>query len=77
MYVCLCMGVTDTQIREKVEQGCGSIDALQEALDVGKNCGQCMEMVQEILQEALVLQKTKTKSRDLVKSKNHHRVCQL
>lgn len=51
MYVCLCMGVTDTQVREKIEEGCVSTDALQDTLGVGKNCGQCMEMVQQILEK--------------------------
>lgn len=53
MYVCVCMGVTDTQIREKIEEGYISTDALQDCLDVGRNCGQCMEMVQEIIEKQL------------------------
>lgn len=53
MYVCLCAGVTDKEIVEAVAEGCCSIEALQDHLAVGKNCGQCRQMAEQIVEETL------------------------
>lgn len=54
MYVCLCVGVTETQIRQAIADGCHSIKALQDELGVGIICGKCIEMIECILQETAI-----------------------
>jgi bacterioferritin-associated ferredoxin len=53
MYVCLCAGVTESQIRQAIIEGCRSMRALREELDVTAGCGKCAEMTKQILQATL------------------------
>jgi hypothetical protein len=39
MYVCLCQGVTDGQIREAIMEGCCSYREVRETLGVASKCG--------------------------------------
>ncbi|MFT5083404.1 MAG: bacterioferritin-associated ferredoxin [Lentisphaeria bacterium] len=41
MYVCLCKGITDSQIRDAVNSGAESLRAVREELGVGTQCGKC------------------------------------
>ncbi len=43
MYVCVCNGVTDSQIRNACALGAHSIECLQKELNVGTCCGRCKE----------------------------------
>ena len=51
MYVCLCKGITDTQIRAAVDQGANSITKLQKKIGVAQSCGSCIEMTESILNQ--------------------------
>ena len=51
MYVCLCSGVTDDQIRDAVQSGVTELSDLQERLGVATNCGICAGPVREMLPE--------------------------
>ena len=51
MYVCLCHGVTDREIREAAENGVSSMRQLGKELGVGSQCGRCACMAREILRE--------------------------
>ncbi|MDC0661295.1 bacterioferritin-associated ferredoxin [Marinobacter sp. SS21] len=51
MYVCLCHGVTDRDIREAVENGVNSMRQLGKELGVGRQCGRCACTAREILRE--------------------------
>ncbi len=53
MYVCLCKGVTDTQIRAAVEDGAGNVRAVRKALGVSTQCGQCACQVKDLVKESL------------------------
>lgn len=53
MYVCVCNGVTDRQIREAVAQGAASLDDLARELQVGTCCGKCRPCAGEVLQKAM------------------------
>lgn len=57
MYVCLCQGVTEKQIRREVVNGAESYEDIQERLNVGMCCGTCKEyavnLVNDTLQEQL------------------------
>lgn len=49
MYVCLCNGITDRQIRQAVEDGASSMRELRQQLGVCGNCGRCGPEARDIL----------------------------
>lgn len=51
MYICLCKGVTDTQIRDAVTDGACTMRDLRERLDVANQCGKCGRDCKSILGE--------------------------
>ena len=53
MYVCICKGITDTQIRAAVEDGASSIREVRSTLGVASQCGKCGILAREIVQEVL------------------------
>ena len=52
MYVCLCNGVTDHEIREVAAAGCRTLPELTMRTGCGATCGSCLDMAQAILDEA-------------------------
>jgi bacterioferritin-associated ferredoxin len=53
MYVCLCKGITDAQIRAAVEDGANSLRDLRTTLGVASQCGKCGTLTRDIFQESL------------------------
>lgn len=53
MYVCLCKGVTDTQIKAAICDGATSVGQLRKCLGVTSQCGKCGITTREILQQTL------------------------
>lgn len=51
MYVCVCHGITDRQIRRAVDQGAASLSELQMQLPVGGCCGRCESTAREVIRE--------------------------
>ena len=51
VYVCICNGVTDRQIREVAEAGCRSVAELTMRTGAGAGCGSCLELAAQILDE--------------------------
>lgn len=51
MYICICNGVTDHQIREAAEAGCTSLAELTMRTGVGANCGSCLPSADALLDE--------------------------
>ena len=52
MYVCICHGVTDQDIRQAADAGCASVTELTMRTGLGSGCGTCGEMAAEVLAEA-------------------------
>ena len=52
MYVCLCKGVTDGQIRDAVARGARTVKDLRRELGVASDCGKCAACAREVLCEA-------------------------
>ena len=52
MYVCLCHGVTDHDIRRAAEAGCSTVSELTMRTGLGSGCGSCGELAAEILGES-------------------------
>ncbi len=53
MYVCLCKGVTDTQIRAAVADGASSLREVHNTLGVASQCGKCGIIARDIVRESL------------------------
>lgn len=52
MYVCLCKGITDGQIRAAVENG-ASIREIRDQLGVMTECGKCACLTRDIVKSSL------------------------
>ena len=52
MYVCICNGVTDHDIRDAANAGCRSLAELTMRTGAGATCGSCLEMAAELLERA-------------------------
>ena len=53
MYVCLCQGVTDGQIREAILEGCCSYREVRHATGVASQCGKCACLAKEVVRDTL------------------------
>ena len=53
MYVCVCMAVTERQIREAASQGARTLKDLRHCLGVASDCGQCASSARQCLREAV------------------------
>ena len=58
MYVCICKGITDTQIRAAVQDGAASIREVRNTLGVASQCGKCGILSREIVRESLGSEQT-------------------
>ena len=52
MYVCVCNGVTDRDIRQAAQAGCGSMAELTMRTGCGACCGSCVEAAALELEQA-------------------------
>lgn len=52
MFVCLCNGITESQIRAAASTGVSTLEELTECLGVASQCGQCGAMAQAVLEES-------------------------
>jgi bacterioferritin-associated ferredoxin len=53
MYVCLCKGITDTQIRAAIRAGASSMQELRNTLGVASQCGKCGILARDIVRDSL------------------------
>lgn len=53
MYICLCNGITEKQIRTAVDNGAESFRAVREELGVGNQCGKCACSARDLIQDTL------------------------
>lgn len=49
MYVCVCKAVTDTQIKQAIDNGVCTRRQLFQCFGVGGECGKCNRHVKELL----------------------------
>lgn len=55
MYVCICKGITDHQIKQLVtEEGVGSMRELKNHVALGTQCGTCVKVAQNIINTTIV-----------------------
>lgn len=53
MYVCICKGVTDHQIRQQVSDGARSWREVREATGCATQCGKCACFAKSVTREAV------------------------
>jgi bacterioferritin-associated ferredoxin len=51
MYVCLCNGVTERDIRQTAAAGCRSMSELTMRTGCGAGCGSCVEAATALLED--------------------------
>ncbi|WP_437735893.1 (2Fe-2S)-binding protein [Sorangium sp. So ce1335] len=49
MYVCLCMGVCDREIREAMNEGACSVSEVMECTGAGTRCGSCQPTIAKLV----------------------------
>jgi len=49
MYVCICHGITDRQIRRAVDQGARTLSEVRKHLPVAACCGRCAASARELI----------------------------
>jgi bacterioferritin-associated ferredoxin len=51
----MCFGITDKHIREAVEsKGAGNLRELREEMNIGSQCGKCIQMTQQIIDATIM-----------------------
>lgn len=53
MYVCLCKGITDDQIKDAIYGGATSLRDVRQQLGVMTQCGKCGVFTKQLLEETL------------------------
>ena len=53
MYVCLCLGVTDHDLRDTIADGATSAEEVMYCTGAGTRCGTCRATVAAIVEDAL------------------------
>jgi bacterioferritin-associated ferredoxin len=51
MYVCLCKGITDRQIKAAIQEGATTVAKVRKSLGVASQCGKCAVATHEIIQQ--------------------------
>ncbi|SFC02193.1 bacterioferritin-associated ferredoxin [Marinospirillum celere] len=49
MYVCICKGITDQQIKTSIAQGAGCMRDLYKEYALGSQCGKCVCTAKQLL----------------------------
>ena len=52
MIVCLCRGVSESDIRRVIERGAFTLDAVTAACGAGGDCGACTIMLADLVAES-------------------------
>ena len=52
MYVCVCLAVTDHEIRQAIADGAYSLTDLRRIFGITLECGRCTESVRALLKSA-------------------------
>lgn len=53
MYICLCKGITDDQIRDAVESGSTHFGQVRKQLGLASQCGKCGNQAREVFNQAV------------------------
>jgi bacterioferritin-associated ferredoxin len=54
MYVCICKAVSDSTIKQAVSEGVTNFRDLSLRTGCGTQCGSCVQLAREVMDEALL-----------------------
>jgi len=54
MYVCVCTGTTDRQIKRAVDDGARSLKDIKNRFGVASQCGECAALAKEVIDTHLL-----------------------
>jgi bacterioferritin-associated ferredoxin len=67
MYICLCNGITERDIRGCcADEGACTMRDLERCLGVGTNCGKCRPVAKQILIESRSMNSSRADSRTIL-----------
>lgn len=49
MYVCVCKGVSEREVKSWIQKGAKTVKELQEKCSAGAGCGGCVSQLKELL----------------------------
>lgn len=49
MYVCVCLAVTDAEVKTAIEGGAETVSDVTRACSAGGDCGSCHEMIEGMI----------------------------
>ncbi len=52
MFVCVCNGITERQVREAIDQGATSLQDLTACLGVASGCGTCASFTTRLIEQS-------------------------
>lgn len=52
MWICLCKGVSDRQIRQAIRAGARTVEEIGRITAAGTDCGKCLVAIRQLLGEA-------------------------
>ena len=52
MWICLCKGVSDRQIRQAIRAGAATVEEIGRVTAAGTDCGKCLVAIRALLGEA-------------------------
>jgi bacterioferritin-associated ferredoxin len=55
VYICLCNGFTDGQVRRSTETGSASVSQVYKALGCQPKCGKCVPVVRDMLKSVGIM----------------------
>ncbi len=58
MFVCVCNGITERQIREAIAQGATSLPELTACLGVASGCGTCADYTTRLVEQSCELRES-------------------
>jgi len=53
MYICICKAVSDSTIRQSVNEGVNTFRELSARTGCGTQCGSCVTLAREVMDQAL------------------------
>ncbi|GGK55505.1 (2Fe-2S)-binding protein [Amphritea balenae] len=53
MYICICSNITDSEIKQAVENGARDVRDLNRELCVGGTCGKCTRAARQVIHSHL------------------------
>jgi len=53
MYVCVCLAVSDKEVREAIGDGCHTRHAVTMKCGAGGDCGACHNMIENMIEDHL------------------------